>query len=254
MGLSFYTFQSLSYTIDVYKKKLNPTTDFIGFAAFISFFPQLVAGPIERASNLLPQFFKQRTFNYSQAVDGSRQILWGLVKKVVIADNCAIIADTIFSNYAELNGSTLLLGAIFFSFQIYGDFSGYSDIAIGTARLFGFNLQQNFAQPFFSRDIPEVWRRWHISLTKWFRDYLFIPLVRRYPINSYTKVVNTVILFSVIGIWHGASWNFFIWGLYAALIFIPSLFIKKKKQTSIVAQGKILPSLLETYQVTRTFL
>lgn len=254
VGISFYTFQTLSYTIDVYRKKLQPSIDFIAFSAFVSFFPQLVAGPIERASNLLPQFSNKRQFNYNKAIDGTRQILWGLFKKVVIADNCAIIVNEIFNNSLELNGSTLLIGAILFSFQIYGDFSGYSDIAIGTARLFGFNLMQNFAHPFFSRSIPEIWKRWHISLTTWFRDYLFIPLVKKFPINIYTKVINTFILFTIIGFWHGASWNFLIWGLYAALIFVPSLFLKHKKQTTIIAQGKVLPTLFESYQVMRTFL
>ena len=177
VGISFYTFQTLSYTIDVFKRKLEPTKDFIAFSAFVSFFPQLVAGPIERATNLLPQFYKKRTFQYDRAIDGLRQILWGLFKKIVIADNSAQIANEIFNNSTNYSGSTLVLGAIFFSFQIYGDFSGYSDIAIGTSRLFGFNLKQNFAFPYFSRDIAEFWRRWHISLSTWFRDYLYIPLV-----------------------------------------------------------------------------
>ena len=170
VGISFYTFQTLSYTIDVYKRKLEPTNDFIAFSAFVSFFPQLVAGPIERATHLLPQFYKKRTFDYSKAVDGMRQILWGLFKKIVIADNCAEYANLIFNNSADYSGSTLVLGALFFTFQIYGDFSGYSDIAIGTSRLFGFDLMQNFNFPYFSRDIAEFWRRWHISLSTWFRD------------------------------------------------------------------------------------
>lgn len=254
VGITFYTFQTLSYTIDIYKKKIEPTKNIIAFSAFVSFFPQLVAGPIERASNLLPQFLNKRQFNYKKAVDGTRQILWGLLKKIVIADNCATIVNEIFSNSTELNGSTLLIGVIFFSFQIYGDFSGYSDIAIGTARLFGFNLMQNFATPFFSRSIPELWKRWHISLTTWFKDYLFIPLVKKFPINSFTKVINVFILFTIIGLWHGASWNFVIWGFYAGLIFVPSIFLKNKKETFVVAHGKVLPSFLETCLVIRTFL
>lgn len=176
VGISFYTFQTLSYTIDVYRNKLKPTKDFIAFSAFVCFFPQLVAGPIERATNLLPQFYKQRKFDYDKAIDGLRQILWGLLKKMVIADNCAIYANNIFENYNTYNGSTLFLGALFFTFQIYGDFSGYSDIAIGISRLFGFELKQNFSTPYFSRDIAEFWRRWHISLNSWFRDYLYFPL------------------------------------------------------------------------------
>jgi D-alanyl-lipoteichoic acid acyltransferase DltB (MBOAT superfamily) len=255
VGISFYTFQTLSYTIDIYKYKLKPTRDFVGFSAFVSFFPQLVAGPIERASNLLPQFHKKRKFEYAKAVDGTRQILWGLLKKIVIADNCAEFANQIFYNSADLNGSTLLIGVLFFTFQIYGDFSGYSDIAIGTARLFGFNLMQNFAHPFFSRNVPEFWKRWHISLTTWFRDYMFVPLVRLYPINTFTKILNVFILFVVIGFWHGASWNFILWGVFLAICYLVSMFTKKKgKTTAIVAEGKNLPTLSEFYHMLSTFL
>ena len=212
VGISFYTFQTLSYTIDVYKKKLEPTKDFISFAAFVSFFPQLVAGPIERATHLLPQFYKKRIFNYSVAVDGLRQILWGLFKKVVIADNCAEYANVIFNSYDDQSGMTLVFGALFFAFQIYCDFSGYSDIAIGTARLFGFDLMKNFAFPYFSRDIAEFWRRWHISLSTWFRDYVYIPLGGSRGGTS-MKIRNTFIIFLVSGFWHGANWTFIIWEL-----------------------------------------
>lgn len=198
VGISFYTFQTLSYTIDVYKRKLEPTKNYIAFSAFVSFFPQLVAGPIERATSLLPQFYKKRSFNYSKAVDGMRQILWGLFKKVVIADNCAEYANLIFNNSDNYSGSTLIVGAIFFTFQIYGDFSGYSDIAIGTSRLFGFDLKRNFAFPYFSRDIAEFWRRWHISLSTWFRDYLYIPLGGSRG-GTWMKVRNTFIIFIVSG-------------------------------------------------------
>ena len=210
VGISFYTFQTLSYTIDVYRRKFEPTKDFIAFAAFVSFFPNLVAGPIERATNLLPQFYKKRDFDYSKAVDGMRQILWGLFKKIVIADNCAEFANQIFNNSANMNGSTLVLGALFFTFQIYGDFSGYSDIAIGTARLFGFNLMRNFNFPYFSRDIAEFWRRWHISLSSWFRDYLYIPLGGS-RVGTWKKVRNIFIIFIVSGFWHGANWTFIAW-------------------------------------------
>lgn len=172
VGISFYTFQALSYTIDVYRGKMEPTKDPISFFAFISFFPQLVAGPIERATNLLPQFLQRRNFNYEKAIDGCRQILWGLLKKMIIADNCAEIVNLIWDNYTDYSGLTLLIGGILFSFQIYCDFSGYSDIAIGTAKLFGIRLMQNFNLPYLSRSIPEFWRRWHISLTTWFRDYI----------------------------------------------------------------------------------
>lgn len=254
VGISFYTFQTLSYTIDVYKKKLEPTEDFIAFSAFVCFFPQLVAGPIERATNLLPQFYKKRTFDYDKAVDGMCQILWGLFKKVVIADNCAEYANLIFNNYQDYNGSTLLLGAIFFTFQIYGDFSGYSDIAIGTSRLFGFNLMQNFATPYFSRDIAEFWRRWHISLSTWFRDYLYIPLGGSRG-GTWMKVRNTFIIFLVSGFWHGANWTFIAWGGLNALYFLPLLLLKRNRTNlSVVAEGRMLPSVRELFQMGTTFL
>ncbi len=254
VGISFYTFQTLSYTIDVYKGKLEPCTDFIAFGAFVSFFPQLVAGPIERATNLLPQFYKKRSFNYSLAVDGLRQILWGLFKKVVIADNCAEYANLIFNNADNYSGSTLLLGAFFFTFQIYGDFSGYSDIAIGTSRLFGFNLMRNFSFPYFSRDIAEFWRRWHISLSTWFRDYLYIPLGGSKG-GTPMKIRNTFIIFLVSGFWHGANWTFIAWGALNALYFLPLLLSGKNRQNlGMVAEGKIFPNPREIFQMSSTFL
>ena len=253
VGISFYTFQTLSYTIDVYKRKFEPTKDIIAFAAFVSFFPQLVAGPIERATNLLPQFYRKRTFEYDKAVDGLRQILWGLFKKIVIADNSAKIANEVFNNSTDYSGSTLVLGAIFFAFQIYGDFSGYSDIAIGTSRLFGFNLMQNFAFPYFSRDIAEFWRRWHISLSTWFRDYLYIPLGGS-RCGTSMKVRNTFIIFLVSGFWHGANWTFIVWGALNALYFMPLLLLKKNRiNTNIVAQEKYLPTIKEFFQISLTF-
>ena len=253
VGISFYTFQTLSYSIDIYKGKLKPTKDLISFLAFVSFFPQLVAGPIERASNLLPQFLRDREFNYEEASDGMRQMLWGLVKKTVLADNCATYANYIFNHYETLSGSMLFMGTIFFAFQIYGDFSGYSDIAIGTARLFGFKLMRNFAYPYFSRDIAEFWRRWHISLSTWFRDYLYIPLGG----NSGTiskKIRNVFIIFVVSGFWHGANWTFIMWGLINAIYFIPLMLLKKnRKNTGIVAEGKTIPTFSEFIQITFTF-
>jgi len=253
VGISFYTFQTLSYTIDVYKRKLTPTKNFVAFAAFVSFFPQLVAGPIERASHLLPQFLEKRTFSYTNAVDGLRQILWGLFKKVVIADNCAIYVNQIFEHSAEYSGGTLILGALFFTFQIYGDFSGYSDIAIGTAKLFGFNLKQNFKFPFFSRDIAEFWRRWHISLSTWFRDYVFIPLGGS-KINTINTGRNVFIVFVLSGFWHGANWTFIIWGFLNALYYLPLLmFNKTRRKAAIVANGKYLPSFKESVQILSTF-
>ena len=253
VGISFYTFQTLSYTIDVYKKRLEPTKDFISFAAFVSFFPQLVAGPIERATNLLPQFYRRRTFEYAKAIDGLKQILWGLFKKIVIADNCAQYANIIFNNSDDYSGSTLVLGAIFFTFQIYGDFSGYSDIAIGTSRLFGFNLMQNFAFPYFSRDIAEFWRRWHISLSTWFRDYLYIPLGGSKG-GTWMKVRNTFIIFIVSGFWHGANWTFIVWGALNAIYFLPLLLAKKNRQNmEVVAVDSSLPNLREFVQMIVTF-
>jgi D-alanyl-lipoteichoic acid acyltransferase DltB (MBOAT superfamily) len=254
VGISFYTFQTLSYTIDVYRKKLEPTQDFIAFSAFVCFFPQLVAGPIERATNLLPQFYKKRTFEYHKAVDGMRQILWGLFKKIVIADNCAEYANQIFNNSTDMNGSTLVLGAIFFTFQIYGDFSGYSDIAIGTSRLFGFDLKQNFATPYFSRDIGEFWRRWHISLSTWFRDYLYIPLGGSRG-GTLMKIRNTFVIFLVSGFWHGANWTFIIWGALNALYFLPLLLTNNNRNNlGVVAEGKIIPSIRELFAMLITFI
>lgn len=254
VGISFYTFQALSYTIDIYRQKVEPTKDAISFFAFVSFFPQLVAGPIERASNLLPQFYYKRTFNYSKSVDGLRQMLWGLFKKVVIADNCALIVNDIFANYETANSSQLLIGAIFFSFQIYGDFSGYSDIAIGTARLFGFNLMRNFNYPYFSRDIAEFWRRWHISLTTWFRDYVYIPLGGS-RVGKYKIIRNTFVIFLLSGFWHGANWTFITWGAYHALLFSPLiLFGKNRKYLDPVAEGQKIPSVKEFTQMTFTFI
>jgi alginate O-acetyltransferase complex protein AlgI len=253
VGISFYTFQTLSYSIDVYKKKLEPTKDFFAFAAFVSFFPQLVAGPIERATNLLPQFFKKRTFDNAKAVDGLRQILWGLFKKIVIADNCAEYANLIFNNSADHPGSTLVLGALFFTFQIYCDFSGYSDIAIGTSRLFGFNLMRNFNFPYFSRDIAEFWRRWHISLSTWFRDYLYIPLGGSRG-GNWMKIRNTFIIFIVSGFWHGANWTFIIWGALNAIYFLPLLLTNQNRTNlDIVAKGKLIPGIKESLLILLTF-
>lgn len=253
VGISFYTFQTLSYTIDIYRRKLQPKKDILAFSAFVSFFPQLVAGPIERASNLLPQFYSKRIFDREKAVDGMRQILWGLFKKIVIADNCAELANLIFNNSDIYSGSTLALGALFFTFQIYGDFSGYSDIAIGTSRLFGFNLMRNFNFPYFSRDIAEFWRRWHISLSTWFRDYLYIPLGGSRG-GTKMKIRNTFIIFLVSGFWHGANWTFIIWGALNAIYFLPLMLTNNNRNNlDIVALGKIFPSLKDITAILLTF-
>jgi alginate O-acetyltransferase complex protein AlgI len=253
VGISFYTFHGLSYVIDIYKDRIKPEKDFIDYSVFVSFFPLLVAGPIERATHLLPQIQRKREFNYSKAVDGLRQILWGLFKKVVIADSCANYANMIFNNSSEFSGSTHILGAVFFAFQIYCDFSGYSDIALGTARLFGIELLRNFAFPYFSRDIAEFWRRWHISLSTWFRDYLYIPLGGSKG-GMWMKIRNTFIIFLVSGFWHGANWTFLIWGFLNALYIMPSIIFKTNRQNlDIVAQGKFFPTIREFISMTITF-
>ena len=274
VGISFYTFQALSYSIDVYRGQITATRDIVAFTAFLSFFPQLVAGPIERATNLLPQFLQRRHFDYAVAVDGMRQILWGLFKKIVVADNCATYVDKVFADYGAYSGSTLVLAAILFSIQIYGDFSGYSDIAIGTSKLFGIRLMRNFNVPYFSRDIAEFWRRWHISLTTWFRDYVYIPLGGSRPTvparvrnkEAYKRAVvvrNTFIIFLLSGFWHGANWTFVLWGAYHALLFMPLILLGKNRRyrdtvaTDTAADGtvhsRLLPSWREAGQMLLTF-
>lgn len=253
VGISFYTFQALSYSIDVYQKKLPATHDIVEFFAYISFFPQLVAGPIERATNLLPQFQRDRQFDYAKAVDGMRQILWGLFKKIFIADNCAYTVNAFWDSYSGMNGLSLMILGILFTFQIYCDFSGYSDMAIGTARLFGINLMRNFNFPYYSRTIPEFWRRWHISLMTWFRDYIYFPLGGS-RCARWKVIRNTLIVFFVSGLWHGANWTFICWGLYhACLIAVFILFGINTKSKDIVAQGRLLPSLKEFCQMAVTF-
>ena len=247
VGISFYTFQALSYSIDVYRKKIEPTTDIVAFFGFIAFFPQLVADPIERATNLLPQFLKNRTFQYGQAVDGLRQILWGLFKKMVIADTCAIYVNRIWETYEVQTSGVLILGAILFSFQIYGDFSGYSDIAIGTAKLFGINLMRNFNSPYFSRDIAEFWRRWHISLTTWFRDYVYIPLGGS-RVSKARIIRNIFVIFLVSGLWHGANWTFLAWGAFHALLFLPLILSgRNRRYTDQPVTWRHLPQIVCTF-------
>jgi len=253
IGISFYTFHGLSYVIDIYNNKIKAEKNFIDYAVFVSFFPLLVAGPIERATHLLPQIKKKRIFDSAKATDGLRQILWGLFKKIVIADNCATFANTIFNDSQHHAGSTLVIGALFFAVQIYGDFSGYSDIAIGTARLFGIDLLRNFAFPYFSRDIAEFWRRWHISLSSWFRDYLYIPLGGSRG-NTWMKIRNTLIIFVVSGFWHGANWTFIVWGFLNAVYILPSiLWNTNRNHLDIVAKGKVLPTLKEALSIVFTF-
>ncbi|MCR4847932.1 MAG: MBOAT family protein [Bacteroidales bacterium] len=246
VGISFYTFQALSYSVDIYRGKIEPTKDVIAFFAFISFFPQLVAGPIERATNLLPQFLKRREFDYNTAVDGMRQILWGLFKKIAVADNCAKGVSAVFfwSSRVEMPGSELLLAAVLFSFQIYADFSGYSDMAVGTAKLFGIRLTRNFNNPYFSRNIAEFWQRWHISLMSWFRDYVYIPLGGDRQ-GKARHFGNILIVFLLSGLWHGANWTFLAWGMYHALLFLPGICLGSRRRNAgpvqmLVTYGLVL--------------
>lgn len=253
VGISFYTFQALSYSIDVHRGTIRATRDVVAFTAYVSFFPQLVAGPIERATSLLPQFEQERHFDYRTAVDGLRQMLWGFFKKMVIADSCAMYVDEIFAHPDWYNGATLLTAAVLFTLQIYGDFSGYSDIAIGCAKLFGIRLRRNFNVPYFSRDIAEFWRRWHISLTTWFRDYIYIPLGGS-RVAKWRVVLNTFVIFLVSGMWHGANWTFLAWGTYHAVLFLPLILLgKNRKHTNVVAAGRALPTLKELGQMVLTF-
>lgn len=253
VGISFYTFHGMSYVIDIYRGNFTPVRNFVDYSLFVSFFPLLVAGPIERATHLLPQLTRDRKFEYNQSVDGLRHILWGLFKKVVIADNCALIVNHVFDHYQAASGVELILGAVLFAFQIYGDFSGYSDIAIGTAKLFGIELLVNFRTPYFARDIAEFWRRWHISLTTWFRDYIYIPLGGS-KVSRWKAVRNTMLVFLISGFWHGANWTFIVWGGLNGLYFLPLLLTGKNRQnTDTIAAGRALPSLKESLQVITTF-
>ena len=253
VGISFYTFQALSYSIDVYARRIEPTRDVVSFFAFISFFPQLVAGPIERATNLLPQMQRERTFDYAVGVDGLRQMLWGFFKKLIIADGCAEVVNGLWDTMSGATGLMLFIGSLLFTFQIYADFSGYSDIAIGCAKLFGFRLTTNFKVPYFSRNVREFWRRWHITLMNWFTQYVYIPLggSRRGRVRT---IVNTIIVFALSGLWHGADWTFVLWGLYHALLFIPLVLIGSVSHKDTVAHGRLLPSVGEFVAMLVTFL
>ncbi len=253
VGISFYTFQTLSYTIDIYRRRIGATRDFIAFYAFVAFFPQLVAGPIERAKNLLPQFLVRQRFDLAHAMDGLRQMLWGMFKKVVIADNLARHINHIYANYSDLGGHDLTIGTFFFAIQIYCDFSGYSDIAIGTGRLFGFRLMRNFAFPYFSRDIAEFWRRWHISLSSWFRDYVYIPLGGSRG-GKPRRISNIIVTFTVSGLWHGANWTFVVWGLLNGLYYLPLMHAEKQKRhVGTVAEGRLFPSPGDLSRIVATF-
>ena len=256
VGISFYTFHGLSYVIDIYLKRIKAEYNFIDYSLFVSYFPLLVAGPIERATHLLPQVKVKREFNFEIAKQGICQIIWGLVKKVVIADTCATYANAIFDNYNTMNSFSLILGAIYFAFQIYGDFSGYSDIALGVSKLFGLDLLRNFNYPYFSRDIAEFWRRWHISLSSWFRDYLYIPLGGSKG-GIWMKIRNTFIIFVVSGFWHGANWTYIVWGFINAVYFLPLLLSNSNRNNMDVIKlkfnfdsTKVILSILYTFSLT----
>jgi alginate O-acetyltransferase complex protein AlgI len=255
VGISFYTFHGMSYVFDIYRGVRKPVKNFTEYAVFVSFFPLLVSGPIERANHLLPQVQSKRVFNYAQAVEGGRLILWGMFKKVVIADSLSVIVDNVFNNYHQHNAFALITSAIAFSFQIYGDFSGYTDIALGTAKLLGFELLSNFKFPYFSRNIAEFWRRWHISLSSWFRDYLYIPLGGSKE-GSVKAVRNIFIIFIVSGFWHGANWNFITWGFIHACGFLPVLLLNRNRKytTEVVAYDRKLPTIKELLQMISTFI
>ena len=253
VGISFYTFQTLSYTIDIYRGKMEATRSWLAFFSYVAFFPQLVAGPIERAHHLLPQFSKSRVFDYDLARSGMKLILWGLFKKVVLADNCATVVDLVFSDPSVYSSPELAVGVVFFAFQIYGDFSGYSDMAIGLSRLLGFDLMRNFAYPYFSRDISEFWRRWHISLSTWFRDYVYIPLGGSKGTKSFV-LRNVWIIFLVSGLWHGANWTFILWGAVHAMMYSVQLLRRKTRTfTGQVAENRFLPRISEFANMAGTF-
>lgn len=245
IGISFYTFQSLSYTIDIYRKKQSPTKDPVAFFAFVAFFPQLVMGPIERASNMLPQFESRRTFDYDEAMLGVRQFLWGLFKKVVIADGCAQYVNAIFDQHDQLSGVSLFIGLFYFAMQVYADFSGYSDMAIGIARLFRFKLMTNFSRPYFARSIGEFWRLWHISLMQWFRDYLYIPLGGN-RLGKKRQLFNVLLVFAISGLWHGAAWTFVLFGTYHGVLYCLEILFKIKPKSS-TANWKDIPAMSFTF-------
>ncbi|WP_106794563.1 MBOAT family protein [Aquimarina sp. Aq78] len=233
VGISFYTFQTLSYSIDIYRKKLKPTNDFIAFAAFVSFFPQLVAGPIERATNLVPQFLKKRKFTYQNFSTGIKLMIWGFFLKLVVADRAAIYVDAVYNNIENHDGLSFVVATVLFAFQIYGDFAGYSLIAIGTSKLFGFDLMTNFRRPYFAASVSEFWTRWHISLSTWFRDYLYIPLGGN-RVGKMRWLYNLFVTFLISGLWHGANWTFIAWGALNGLYLIAEVLVNRKNRRGII--------------------
>ena len=250
IGISFYTFHGLSYVIDIYHDKIKAEKNILNYSLFVCFFPLLVAGPIERAQHLIPQLVQRKVFNRAKTINGLQQMLWGFFKKIVIADNCAVFVNQIFSDYENLNSSSLFIGAIFFSFQIYGDFSGYTDIALGAARLFGIELFNNFSYPYFSKSINEFWKRWHISLTSWFRDYIYIPMGGN-RVNPIRKIINTIVVFLISGFWHGANWTYISWGFLNSIFILPKTLSQK---TQSIDSNKIANKVIGAIKMLFTFL
>ncbi|MGF1583117.1 MAG: MBOAT family O-acyltransferase [Gemmataceae bacterium] len=253
VGLSFYTFQTMSYTFDVYSRKINATRSLLDYLAYVSFFPQLVAGPIERATHLLPQFFERRSFVYEKGVDGCRQILWGFFKKLLIADRLGAFVDEVYGSLGTADGPRVVFATLAFAFQIYCDFSAYSDIAIGTAKLFGFDLNRNFAYPYFSQSVTEFWRRWHMSLAKWLRDYVYIPLGGN-RMGRWRTAFNILAVFGLSGLWHGASWNFVVWGLLMGGVVVIEAILQASQTSDPVPGGSSrFPTVVSTLKMAFVF-
>ena len=253
LGISFFTFRTLSYLLDIDKGKIKAEKNWVVFFAYVSFFPSILSGPIDRAKNLIPQLEKKRAFDYNQAIDGLRQILWGLFKKIVIADNCAPFVNQIFNNYQSYPSSSLLLGAFFYAIQIYADFSGYSDMAIGISRLMGFNITKNFDFPFFAQNIAEYWRKWHMSLTSWLTDYVFTPLSIAFrDYGKWGLTFAIIINFTIIGIWHGPNWTYVLFGFLHGCYFIPLILRGTMNKKNKIAKGKLFPSFRELINMLAT--
>lgn len=255
LGISFYTFRTISYLLDVDKNKIKPTKDWVVFFTYVCFFPGLISGPIDKAQLLIPQLEKKRTFDKIQIIDGMHQILWGLFKKIVVADNCATVANQIFDNYKSLPATSLLLGALFYTLQLYADFSGYSDMAVGIARLLGFNITKNFNFPFFAQNIAEYWRRWHMSLTSWLTEYVFTPLSIKFRDYGKTGLALAIIInFTICGIWHGANWTYVLFGFLHGCYFIPLIIKGTMNKKTKKGKASLLPSFLEFRNIAATFI
>ncbi|HEY9115148.1 MAG TPA: MBOAT family O-acyltransferase [Bacteroidales bacterium] len=255
IGISYFTFKTLSYLLDVDKGKMKASHDWVIFFGYVAFFPSLLSGPIDKAKMFIPQLEKKRTFDYNQAVDGMRQILWGLFKKLVVADNCAPVTSQIFETYQQQPASALVYGGVLYTFQLYADFSGYTDMAIGFARLIGFNITKNFDFPLFAQNIAEFWRKWHISLTAWLTEYVFTPLnIAFRDLGKFGIILAIFINFAIIGIWHGANWTYLVFGILHGLYFIPLILWGNMNKKKKIAKGKLLPTFREAMNILLTFI